>query len=66
MKRFFIAEIALSFLIMLFLFSFSNQDLAGNGTRVGNPTIAGVLYLSDGKTPAKGATVYLRNKDATE
>lgn len=50
--------------LILSLFFCSNQNISGNGTRIGNPTIAGVLYGPGGKMPACNATVFLRNKDA--
>jgi hypothetical protein len=43
----------------------NNSDIiAGNGTRIGNPTITGMIYRPDGKTPASNAQVYLRKKSS--
>jgi hypothetical protein len=38
------------------------NDVAGNGTLIGNPTVAGVLYDSDGSF-AENAAVHLRKKN---
>jgi hypothetical protein len=35
------------------------SNLAGNTSETGNAAVAGTIYLSDGKTPASGAKVYL-------
>lgn len=40
----------------------NNPSIAGNGTRIGNPAIMGMIYKPDGKTPASNAHVYLRKK----
>lgn len=52
---------------LICLLSCSKQDVSGNGTLIGNPTVAaikGTLYEVDGKTPARNAAVYLREKNA--
>jgi hypothetical protein len=51
--------------IFAFLVSCTNTvTIAGNGTRIGNPTITGMIYRPDGKTPASNAHVYLRKKNS--
>jgi hypothetical protein len=55
------------FSFLICLLSCSNQDISGNGTLIGNPSVAvikGTLYAADGKTPAQNATIYLRDKNA--
>jgi hypothetical protein len=37
------------------------NDIAGNGTLIGNPTVAGILYKGNG-SPADSAIVHLRKK----
>ncbi len=41
-----------------------NNNHAGTATQTGNPTIAGILYQPDGRTPAEGAVVVLRKKNS--
>jgi hypothetical protein len=48
----------------VYLLSCTNNDITGNGTQIGNPTIAGIIYEPGGKTPAQNATVYLRKKNS--
>lgn len=38
----------------------STNNITGNGTLTGNPTVTGFLYESDGKTPARNAVVSIR------
>ncbi len=51
------------FYIALYL-NCTTNNIAGNSTQTGNPTIVGILYCPDGKTPAKRAKVTLRNKNS--
>ena len=55
--------IALLAIAPLLELSCTADKIAGNGSQTGNPMIAGILYQSNGKTPAKGAIVYLRKKN---
>jgi hypothetical protein len=50
--------------LLFWIVSCTDKNLAGNVTQTGNPTIAGVIYRPDGKTPASKALVYLRNKNS--
>lgn len=66
MKIFRIFACIISLLIGLLSCS-RQEDTSGNGTLIGNPTVAaikGTLYEVDGKTPARNATVYLREKNS--
>ncbi|MBN1309727.1 MAG: hypothetical protein JXA18_17530 [Chitinispirillaceae bacterium] len=42
-----------------------SPEQAGNGSGVGTGMVTGMLYEPDGKTPARGALVEVRYKDAT-
>lgn len=65
MKRSKIIGVGIGFLLMC-IFSCTNtsNDLTGNGTQIGNPTIIGVVYQPGGNTPAQNAAVYLRMKNS--
>jgi hypothetical protein len=63
MKKIKIYAVCMSFLAV-FLTSCTKDEITGNGTQIGNPTIVGVIYQPDGKTPAQNATVCLRGKSS--
>jgi hypothetical protein len=67
MKKIFILGTALYFLAIYLISctgSSTDSNIAGNGTRIGNPSIVGMIYKPDGKTPAPNATVFLRKKNS--
>lgn len=51
-------------LFLICLFSCNTNQYAGNGTRLGNPTIVGTIYQPDGKSPAPDVMIHLRSKNA--
>lgn len=64
MKIKFILGTALSCIFAFFVSCTNTDTMAGNGTRIGNPTIVGMIYGPDGKTPASNVHVYLRKKSS--
>jgi hypothetical protein len=63
MKKSKFIGIAIIYVFVGFFFCVNNDNV-GNTTQTGNPTIAGILYQSDGSTPASNADVYLRKKNS--